>query len=457
MRLLAIVTVLLGLYIPADIRADDLNQQFHEKVQPLLETYCLDCHGQDGPEADLSLAAFKSAQQVRDQRPTWLKVLGQLRAGNMPPDDVDQPTREERDYLLQWIDATINQVDCTGRVTPGHVTLRRLNRNEYRNTVRDLLGVDYKLADDFPADDVGYGFDNIGDVLSLPPLLMEKYLAAAEDISRQAIVTPSWPPAVQEKIDGEALQGYGSPAARGRSLSSNGETYAEFELPRDGDYQLRVVAAGDQAGPEPVKIEFRLDGQGIRTQDVTARRDAPGTYTIRLHADAGRHKAGIAFTNDYYQPDAPGGPQDRNLYVVNLQLRGPLGLNSQPLPATHRRIFVVEPSQELSERDAARQILTRLTTAAFRRPVKPQEIDRLLQLVDLADEQGDSFEAGIQLALQAMLVSPHFLFRVEAEPTGTQEVRTLNDYELATRLSYFLWSSMPDDELFELARRGDVA
>ncbi len=446
---------LLALWLPTAARADDLNEQFHDRIQPLLETYCLDCHGQEGPEADLNLAAFTSAQQVRDKRSTWLEVAGQLRAGGMPPQDADQPAEDERTYLLQWIDSTINQVDCTGRVTPGHVTLRRLNRNEYRHTVRDLLGVDYQLADDFPADDVGYGFDNIGDVLSLPPLLMEKYLTAAEDISRQAIVTPASPPAFRHQINGEDLQGYGSSAGGSvLAMSSNGEAFAEFEFPADGQYQLRVQAAGDQAGPEPAKMAIRLDGRDICLQEVTATRDAPATHGTRLQVQAGKRKVGVAFTNDYYQPDASGGPQDRNLYVVSLEVRGPLGLAAEQLPDTHRRIVIVEPSEQTSEQEAARQIVTRLASAAYRRPAEPREIEQLLGLVQLADQQGDSFEAGIQLALQALLVSPHFLFRVESDPVEQEEVRTLNDFELATRLSYFLWSSMPDEELFTLARAG---
>ncbi len=219
-------------------------------------------------------------------------------------------------------------------------------------------------------------------------------------------------------------------------------------------YQLRVQAAGDQAGPEPAKMAIRLDGREVCVQDVTATRDAPGTYVARLQVQAGKRKVGVAFTNDYYQPDASGGPQDRNLYVVSLELRGPLGLAAAPVPDMHRRIFIVEPTEQTSEQEAARRILTRLASAAFRRPAQPQEIQRLLKLVQLADQQGDSFEAGIQLALQAILVSPHFLFRVELDPAQQEDVRTLNDYELATRLSYFLWSSMPDEELFALAREG---
>ncbi len=156
---------------------------FGRQIRPLLEKYCFDCHSDEGAEADLRLEKFGGVTQIRDARATWLKMLRQLQAASMPPADADQPTTDERKVLVAWIDHTINTVDCGGPVSPGRVTLRRLNRHEYRNTIRDLLGIDYEPAADFPADDVGYGFDNIGDVLSLPPLLMEKYLAAAEEIS----------------------------------------------------------------------------------------------------------------------------------------------------------------------------------------------------------------------------------------------------------------------------------
>lgn len=184
---------------PTLSNCDELEQQFQDAIRPLLANYCIDCHSDDGAEGDLSIESFTSAGQVRAQRETWLAVHNQLRAGSMPPEDGDQPSDQERKQLLAWIDQAVNQVDCSEEVEPGHVTLRRLNRNEYRNTIRDLLGIDYQPAADFPADDVGYGFDNIGDVMSLPTLLMEKYLTAAEQISQQAIATPPAPAATEDR------------------------------------------------------------------------------------------------------------------------------------------------------------------------------------------------------------------------------------------------------------------
>ncbi len=434
------------------------DEAFGQQVRPLLEKYCLDCHGDESAEADLRLEKYRGVIQIRDARTTWLKVLRQLQATSMPPADADQPTPEERKALVVWIDRTINTVDCSGPVSPGRVTLRRLNRHEYRNTIRDLLGIDYEPAVNFPADDVGYGFDNIGDVLSLPPLLMEKYLAAAEEIGQRTIVVPAAPPALQVRISGDDLQGNGSPSGSAlRAMSTSGEAVSKIEFPASGLYGIQVLAAGDQAGSEPVRMSVRIDGREIRVHDVRAGRDQPRVYTTLAEVPAGRHAVGVAFLNDYYRPAAENqAGEDRNMYVGRVEVRGPLGTGSVELPAAHRRIFVAVPDETISSEQAAETIIARLAAAAFRRPPTAREIARLVGLVDLVQQQGDSFEAGIQLALQAMLVSPHFLFRVELDPEGDAESRTLNDFELATRLSYFLWSSMPDEELFALARDGQL-
>lgn len=452
---LACLALPLLLWPPSHLRADDLNQRFQDTARPLLSRYCLDCHNQDGAEADVSLEEFNTAAEVRDRRALWLRVLNQLRAGSMPPDDMEQPTAAERTLLMDWVEQTINQVDCSEPVDPGHVTLRRLNRYEYRNTVRDLLGVDYEPAADFPADDVGYGFDNIGDVLSLPPLLMEKYLTAAEEIAQRAIVVSEEPPAVQRTINAKDLDGHGAPVdGFARSLASSGEAYWTVEIPRAGVYRLRAQAAGDQAGSEPVKMSVRVDGRDIRVHDVQAPRTAPGRYTTYVALDAGAHRLGLAFVNDYYRPAEDGrAAEDRNLWLGDIELRGPVGREDRSLPDSHRRIFVARPGPDMDAEAAARRVLTPLAQRALRRGAEPDEIDRLVRLVELADQQGDSFEVGIQLAVQALLVSPHFLFRVESDPGTDEDSRLLNDYELATRLSYFLWSSMPDEELFELARQ----
>lgn len=294
---------------------------FDQSWRPFAQRYCFDCHSGADAEGGVALDKYRSAQAVAENRAVWRKVLGMIRGRKMPPEDSDLPPEKDREAVVAWLDAALAAADRAAPPDPGRVTIRRLNRAEYANTIRDLLGVEFNATADFPADDVGYGFDNIGDVLTLSPMLMEKYVAAAEQIAAKAIVA-------------------------------------------------------DAAGRKP-----------------------------------------------------------------------------EQLPESHRRIITALPSAERSPNEAAGQILRRLATRAYRRPASDREVERLVRLAAQGRASGGSFESGVRLALEAVLVSPHFLFRVELDPPGAA-VRTLNEYELASRLSYFLWSSMPDDELFDLAGRG---
>lgn len=430
---------------------------FRERVQPLLAKYCADCHSGDEAEGGMSFDKFKTARQVLVGRETWLGVLAKLRVTAMPPKDAEQPTDADRKFLLDWIDSTVNDIDCVHDAEPGHVTMRRLNRQEYRNTIRDLVGIDYTPTEELPADDIGYGFDNIGDVLSLPPILMEKYLDAAGEILDQAIVTEGLglPVVMQKRAD--ALSGDGTNRGEGnRIIVSQGAAGAEFNATQAGQYEIIATAFGDQAGDEPVKMSLRFDGKEVTVFEVKATRDEPGVYKLEGRAAVGKHRVDLAFINDYYNPKASDPKErDRNLILTHLEVRGPREAKRE-LPAAHQRIFFVQPGDKLPPNDAARQILERFASRAYRRPTTSEEVDRLMQLVKVAQTAGDNFESSIHLALQAVLVSPHFLFRVEANPPEGQTERELNDYELASRLSYFLWNSMPDDELFRHAFRSTL-
>ncbi|MCA9118750.1 MAG: DUF1592 domain-containing protein [Planctomycetaceae bacterium] len=436
---------------------DEREGIYRERVQPLLAKYCADCHAGGAAEGGLSFDKYKSARQILVGRETWLGVVAKLNVRAMPPEDSDQPTDSERNFLLEWIEAAANDIDCVRDAEPGHVTMRRLNRQEYRNTIRDLVGIDYEPTEDFPADDIGYGFDNIGDVLSLPPILMEKYLDAAAEILDQAIVTKGLGLPVVMSKRADALSGGGSVRGDGdRVFPSTGAAGAEFTAPQSGQYEIIATAYGQQAGDEPAKMSLRFDGKEIQLFEVAATKDEPGTYKLEGRAASGKHLVELAFVNDYYNPQASDpNDRDRNLVISHLEVRGPREAKRE-LPDSHRRIIFIEPSESVPTRDVARQVFERFASRAYRRPAKTEEVDRLMQLANVAHEAGDNFEASIQLALQAVLVSPHFLFRVEAMPTAGEDERTLSDYELATRLSYFLWNSMPDDELFRHAVRGTL-
>ncbi len=418
-------------------------ETFRKQVEPLLAKYCEKCHSGTEPKGELSLAGFLKRAAIVEDRKTWEKISEKLHAGEMPPEDEPQPDAAQKAAILAWIDQGLAKFDCGRERDPGRVTIRRLNRNEYNNTIRDLVGIDFHPADDFPSDDVGYGFDNIGDVLSMPPILLEKYLSAAQKIAERALGTEQVNLVTGEVQGGQIMEG------GNRILTSVGEIRTKLRLFGEGNYMLRVRAFGEQAGDEPVKMALYLDDTLVRTFDVKAVEAAPQLYETWIATKGGPRTFSIVFLNDLYQPDAVP-PQDRNLIVGDLEVMG-------PYPTTYKQIIPREHTPD-DKMLLAREVINTFMRRAFRRPSTAAEVDRLLKLVELAEAEGENFGGSIALAVQAMLVSPHFLFRVELdpEPNDPHAVRNLSDYELATRLSYFLWSSMPDDELFSQARLGTL-
>jgi mono/diheme cytochrome c family protein len=311
--LAALVAAPSVLAAPGDQSSSRAAQQdfFRSEVVPFLGRYCTQCHGGPKPKGGLALDLYRDETSIQPNNVKALrKVVNNVRSHEMPPPRRRQPTSSEIESITSWLSERLSHLETTAK--SDRISLRRLNRAEYNNTIRDLLGVDFRPADDFPADEVGYGFDNISDLLSMAPILMEKYLSAADKI---------------------------------------------------------------------VTAVFRD-------------------------------------------------------------------------PKATERLLIYPPSRQMNA-EHARQILGAVASRAYRRPATTGEIDRLVHLVLLAQSNGDTFEAGIRLALKAVLVSPHFLFRVELDSQGKEAdaVHAINDYELASRLSYFLWSSMPDEKLFEHARR----
>lgn len=429
-----------------------------DQLQPFVAKYCADCHSGDEAEAQLALDRYADLDAILKDRDRWEKVRDYVQMGLMPPEDVPRPNGPEVTAFCDWLTGELEKADAAEPNNPGRVTMRRLNRVEYYNTIHDLMGIDFEPANDFPADEVGYGFDNIGDVLALPPTLLEKYLAAAEQITERAILTepPKPPLASFDPGDCEATGG----ADKSGSISSSGELAAMLPSAQEGEYAIRITAFGDQAGDEPVRMEVRVDGKPVRVIDVSAVEDQPEVYEARARLTVGDRRISTAFVNDYYQPDDPDpGNRDRNLTVLRFEVEGPL---DRPLefPETHRRILFKTPAPlaDAAEHDAcAREVLARFASRAYRRPATPEEVERLVALVRLARESGDSFEHGVQVAVQAILVSPHFLYRVELNDNAAPgQPYEINDYELASRMSYFLWSSLPDEELTQLAAAGKL-
>ena len=438
------------------------DKEFLEQILPVLTKSCFGCHA--GAEADggLSLAYFKDARGVFKERVIWEKVAQRVEIGDMPPSEAEPLSEADRKRIVDWIRTTLNDIDCGKTPNPGSVTLRRLNRFEYRNTIKDLFQIDYEPAKGFPGDDVGYGFDNIGDVLTLPPLLMEKYVRAAEEISQRVIKAPEPGPVFESPRKVQQLQADSGGKAEGNRFVffSNGKIQFEEQAPWTGRYTLELGMAGSAAAGQYPKVVVTVDGKKAGEVTVeTESQDKPKGFEIPLRLRTGKRVVELAFVNDKYIEAKGGTPaQDTNLYIYDMKLRGqkpaePIAEGG--LPASHRELVRdAVPSTTRSPRDAASEVMRKVASRAYRRLVTDEELRRLSDIVVATMEDGEPYEAGLQVAIAAVLVSPNFLFKIEeAEVKRGEEFPLLSEYELATRLSYFLWSSTPDKELLSAAAK----
>lgn len=414
-----------------------------DDVVAFLQRNCVECHGAIEPAGELALIGFVDGTRDATDVAAWRRVRGELRAGRMPPKKRARPEKAETEAVLRWIDAQLAL--HTPPIEPGRVTLRRLNAREYTNTVRDLVGVHFDAASVFPTDDVGHGFDCLGDVLSMPDVLLEKYASAAERIAREAvfITDPNRPP--ERRLANDKLAGSEGIDLRGGSwaLYRSGDVSGEVEFERAGEYVLRARAFAQQAGPDPARMELRLSKKPVERFDVTVTEESAQTYECRVQVDAGKQRFAAAFVNDFYEAKtAERAAQDRNLYVEWLEIAGPVGAFT---PSEFQ-------TRWLDASFDAPEMLRRLASQAWRRPASDEDVTRLLAL----SPSDAPRETVLRNALEALLVSPRFLFLVENDPVDAPSgsVRALDAWELAARLSYFLWSSAPDAELFERARAG---
>ena len=438
-----------------------LEATYKDKVTPFLDTHCNTCHNSDKNAGGVALDVYTSAAHFKKDPKVLETVMRVVEDGSMPPKKAKaQPTKADRDALLKWA-TDLTAVDCNAPKDPGRVTLRRLNRQEYSHTVRDLCGVPFNAAEDFPADDVGYGFDNIGDVLSLPPILMEKYLTAADKILDATLPASLDPVKADKQQFREPPQLQVTPRSamvkdgnrRRIALTTEGSAFvSKFNAPAKGRYTVRVSAWGKAADDQPAKVAIRVDGKDVQTHDVTAPEAGSKVYEATAEIDAGEHRIAAAFAN----PSAESDKEKRTLGLKFLEIEGPIGGAIRPLSDGARRVLVKLPAAKADEPAAARVVLTEFARRAYRRPVQPAEVERLMKLYAVAVGQGDPWEKAVRLPMKAVLVSPQFLFKVEADPPSGVANRPVSDFELAVRLSYFLWSTTPDQQLFDAAQRGDL-
>ena len=461
LQLTSLIAIGVCAFEPLPLHGDEQQraEQLRRKVQPLLEEHCLGCHSGAEPDAGLTLDHFDTPLDFLKGRSVWEKAIQKMEIKEMPPPDSGEISESDRKYLISWLTETINEFECGLEPNPGKVTLRRLNASEYQNTIRDLFGLgSFKTASTFPGDDVGYGFDNIGDVLTLPPLLMEKYLLEAERISRALIQVPPPAEVFEAGYQGGQLQVDSKSGKPQRELTLASASAASFseQVPWSGPYQLTVTASGDQAGNEPCVMGVVVDKKLVRKIAVPNEREQPQDFTVPLRLRAGNRQIALTFMNDFYREAQNGQPKlDRNLVLHYVQLMGKK--KAKPIPSSkvskfHKEIIFTKPRNETDRERATNEVISRLASRAFRRPVDEETLNKLTSLALGIQAEGEAFEESIQVALQAILISPQFLFRVEPPKSGDfSSYRDLDEFELATRLSYFLWSSMPDDALLKLA------
>lgn len=440
--------------------ADDPADPFTRDIKPLLRRRCLECHAGAKPDGGLDLAAFDSRAAALEAPKRWAKVARRLESGDMPPDYADPMPAAERATLLAWSRGLVKEARKDQPEDPGRVTLRRLNRAEYNHTIQDLFGLTLRPADRFPDDEVGYGFDTVGDVLSVPPLYFERALEAAGQVAAAAI-RERRPRRRRWKATAARRQSSGGGTRDGMGrLSSNGSFAADFEFKTGGEYLIRARACAEQAGPALAKMSLRVGRRRAADIEVDARVGAAKVYQWRLRIPAGKRAIAVGFSNDYYKPKAKDPSQrDRNLLIDWFEVEGPI---EQPRPTIlEARLDVLGfPGSDRARWSAeARVFLAEALRRVYRRPPGQDAIETAVRLFDDELAAGGSFISGLRAALTYALASPRFLFRLELDerPDDAGAARVLDDHELATRLAYFLWCGPPDPGLDALADRGALS
>lgn len=423
-----------------------------------LNEYCVECHMEGGAEAGIVFDRYQRPEDLSAAGKHLLRALDAVDESRMPPTDALQPTVEERAAFVNWLKDSLLTGECCNDANPAAVVIRRLNRQEYDNTLRDLLGVDLQLAGDFPADDIGFGYDNIGSALNTSPVHIERYLEAAEKAMLAAIRAPN----------ADALPPVELIGLRTYPLAPDATVEFEHHL-KPGRYlvDFSLVRAGISENIPPPRM---LIGFGADQRAVTAvtMQDETVLYRFWLNVFEGDHQVTVSLAPDQEglpafqtaeEADNVSGDKrygnDKGLHVDSMVVRGPLTFVEQVFPPATQPVALVSLLQgDTARAEQGKEIVSRFASAAFRRPATPMEIDRLMELFKQAQDQGESFESAVQVALSAALVSPKFFYLVE--PELESQDRSLTEFELASRLSYFLWSSMPDEALMHAAVTGTL-
>ena len=482
-----------------------------ENHRALLDRYCITCHSTSLRTGGLSLEdTAYPLTDVGDAPDVWERVVHKLRGDMMPPAGRPRPDGAQSEALRLWLQAELDRA-AADTPDPGRVPTHRLNRAEYTNTIRDLLALEVDSTELLPADNVGQGFDNLAGTLATSPALLERYLAAARRISRLAIGDPTIPASFTSRtytVPTTLIQN--DRMSEDLPFGSRGGLAVRHQFPLDGDYVLRIrltrsvyeyivnldephdldvrfdgarlarfTIGGNEPGkPAPVSFSGTFVAAGERDYPTQPwddyRTSADADLEVRFQATAGMRVVGVSFVGKSWELEGVRQPplreygatvtettdtssQSEGPGIGSISIDGPFTPTGPGETPSRRRIFTCRPTGRADEEACTRRILSQLTRRAYRRPVTEEDLHTLVPFVEAGQSRG-GFEGGIQAALERILIDPEFLFRIERNPVGTRPgaIYRLDDLALASRLSFFLWSSIPDDELLGLAERGEL-
>ena len=453
---LIVFAIVAGISVKAQVRADPVRLKpdtTTEADQALVDKYCVTCHNARTLSGNLSLAGLDVSKPAEHPE-VFEKVVRKVRAGLMPPAGMPRPERSTLDGFAASLETRLDRAAAL-MPNPGSHLLHRLNRTEYANVIRDLLHLEIDATTLLPADDSSEGFDNIADALRVSPALVERYTSAAVKVSRLAVgnvlLTAS---TATYRVPGDFTQ---SNHVDGLPLGTRGGTLIKHTFPLDAEYSFRIrvrgaaigLAAANLQGEE---IEVSLDGERIKLVPATA------TIDLKVPIKAGLHALGVTFV----RKPPPGADDVWQIFATNsgvqsVAITGPLAPTGLGEPPSRQRIFVCRPQSAADEGACAKRILSTVARRAFRQPVKDADIRTLVDFYEEGRKNG-GFDAGIEQGLARVLVDPRFVFRLEREPATAADGKPyrVSDLELASRLSFFLWSSIPDDELLDVAAKGTL-
>jgi hypothetical protein len=440
----------------------------------LIDQYCVTCHNDRAKTANLSLQNL-DLTAAGGHPELWEKVIRKLRAGVMPPPGIRRPPLTEYEGLRDWLEAEIDRKAAT-RPNPGTVILHRLNRTEYANAIRDLLDIEIDPAAFLPTDDSARGFDNVAGSLTISPTLLEAYTTAATRIARMAVGFWKSPTAANYVAPGDTSQ---NQHIEGLPLGTRGGMLVTHNFPADGEYKFEIQNFGLGKYTPGEKIEFLVDGERVDLFDYVGvglsqgmQADNDGSIAVTVPVKAGSRKVGVTFLATNYRPTLDLIKQYERKSLENnsipqlqaypaiglLRIQGPFGAQRPEDSPSLKKVLTCRPANISQEETCAKSILSTLTRRAYRRPANDLDLEPLIDFFREGRRSG-TFEDGIELALRRLLVSPQFLTRAEREPANlaTGKSYRITDLELASRLSFFLWSSIPDDPLINVAAQGRLS